>query len=182
MGRKNKRKRSAYSRKMKTNPKRLITKKQEPIHKKPIVGETVADGGGQEEQTHMTPRRGDIWFAELGEHPGTSVQEGCRPAFIVSNDMGNQHSDTLTVIPLTSKRKKRYLPTHVTVSADDCPNLEPSMALAEQVTTIGKGALKNYVGRTSEQKIQEIEKAVEVHLGLHPQPAAAQARTICEGA
>lgn len=52
------------------------------------------------------------------------------------------------------------------------------------MTTIGKGALKNYVGRTSEKKIQEIEKAVEVHLGLCPQPVAdaAQARTIFEGA
>ena len=40
------------------------------------------------------------------------------------------------------------------------------MALAEQVTTIGKTALKNNVGRVAEKKIQEIEKAVKVHLGL----------------
>lgn len=107
-------------------------KQEKTIHKNLIVRETAAGQRGQEEQTHMTPHRGDIWFAELREHPGTSVQEGCRPAFIVSNDMGNQHSDTLTIIPLTSKRKKRYLPTHVTVSADGCPNLEPSMALVDR--------------------------------------------------
>ena len=33
-----------------------------------------------------TPHRGDIWFAELGDHTGTSVQGGCRPVLIISND------------------------------------------------------------------------------------------------
>lgn len=40
------------------------------------------------------------------------------------------------------------------------------MVLAEQVTTIGKCALKSFVGRVGEDRVHEIEKAVEVHLGL----------------
>jgi mRNA-degrading endonuclease toxin of MazEF toxin-antitoxin module len=40
------------------------------------------------------------------------------------------------------------------------------MVLAEQVTTIGKPAFKNYVGKVSEAKTREIECAVKVHLGL----------------
>ncbi len=40
------------------------------------------------------------------------------------------------------------------------------MVLAEQVTTIGKCALKSFVGHVGEDRIHEIEKAVEVHLGL----------------
>lgn len=180
MGRKNKRKRSAYSRKMRTNPKRLIAKKPEQVHKSPVIQGTA---DGQEEHVGITPHRGEIWFAELGEHPGTSVQEGCRPAFIVSNDIGNLHSDILSVIPLTSKMKKKHLPTHVSLSDADCPNLEPSMVLAEQLTTIGKGALKNYVGTVSASKICEIEKAVEMQLGLATRHAsdALRSRTICEG-
>ena len=46
-------------------------------------------------------------------------------------------------------------------SGDECPGRLP-----EQVTTIGKCALKSFVGRVGEDRIHEIEKAVEVHLGL----------------
>lgn len=111
------------------------------------------------------PQRGDIWFVELGCHPGTSVQDGCRPAFIMSNDTANLYSGIVTVVPMTSKLKKSYLPTHV-ILTDECPALEPSMVLGEQLTTVGKPALKSYVGRISSAKIHEIEKAVEAHLGL----------------
>ena len=66
----------------------------------------------EKEHLDRVPQRGDIWFVELGCHPGTSVQDGCRPAFIMSNDTANLHSGIVTVVPLTSKLKKSYLPTH----------------------------------------------------------------------
>lgn len=156
MGRKNRRKKSSYSKKMRVNPKKLITRRTRQIH----------NDRPQTQHSDLMPRRGDIWFAEFGLHPGTSIQEGCRPAFILSNDIGNLHSDILTVVPLTSRIKKAYLPTHALVSSCDCPNLEPSMVLGEQVTTISKAALKNYVGRVTESKVHEIEKAVGAHLGI----------------
>lgn len=83
----------------------------------------------------------------------------------MSNDTANLHSGIVTVVPLTSKLKKSYLPTHV-ILADECPALEPSMVLGEQLTTVGKTSLKSYVGRVSSKKVHEIEKAVEAHLGL----------------
>lgn len=116
MGRKNRRKKSAYTRKMKTGAKRLVTMKMEQVH-------TGCDENFEmpEQQSSLGPHRGDIWFAELGKHPGTSVQEGCRPVFIMSNDTANGHSGTVTVVPMTSKKKKAYLPTHVLTEASDCP-------------------------------------------------------------
>lgn len=171
MGRKNKRKRSAYSRKMKTNPKKLINQKMGTSYSQPVHGCGKAVGsriacGNDSTVSNRTPIRGDIWYADLGSHPGTSVQGGCRPVFVMSNDKANEHSETLTVVPLTSRLKKSYLPTHVALSAADCLSLEPSMALAEQVTTVGKPVLRSFVGRVNAEKIQEIERAVEVHLGL----------------
>lgn len=158
MGRKNRRRKSQYRRKMKTNPKRLLSGNGRAIQDG--MKSQIFQAGG------ILPQRGDIWFAEFGLHPGTSIQEGCRPAFILSNDIGNLHSGILTVVPLTSRIKKAYLPTHTLVSSCDCPNLEPSMVLGEQVTTISKAALKNYVGRVTESKVHEIEKAVGTHLGI----------------
>lgn len=183
MGRKNKRKKSEYGKPLHTNKyiDQIGRKKAKPAQagkaeEKQIP--TVASGSisvsgnapaSAVEFTHTAsrcPQRGDIWFADLGKHPGTSVQEGCRPVFIVSNDIANGHSGTLTVVPMTSRKKKVYLPTHVLMESSDSVNLEPSMALAEQLTTIGKSALKSYVGHLKDYKIHEIEKAVEVHLGL----------------
>lgn len=186
MGRKNKRKNSAYYRKLRMNPKRLVSRETQPGRRTEVELEHTQEVNQAQTETPQhtrIPLRGEIWFAEFGTHPGTSVQEGCRPAFIMSNDIGNLYSDILSVIPLTSKMKKRHLPTHVSLSDVDCPNLEPSMALAEQLTTIGKGALKNYVGTVNASKVCEIEKAVEMQLGLEPRFGSdvVLSHSICEG-
>ncbi len=125
-----------------------------------VCGASAPCGGA------LLPCRGDVWFADLGKHPGTSVQEGCRPVFIMSNDTANGHSPTVTVVPMTSKKKKAYLPTHVLLGAGDCPFLGPSMALAEQITTIGKSALCKRIGRIGGSKIGEIEAAVLAQLSI----------------
>lgn len=89
MGRKNRRKKSAVSRRLKINPKKLISK---PNNNPTIHSETI-------------PARGHGWGAELGSHPWISIQEGCRPVVIMSNDTANQYSETVMVVPMTSKMK-----------------------------------------------------------------------------
>lgn len=112
-------------------------------------------------------RRFEIWFAELGNHYGSSVQSGSRPVLVMSNDVANRYSSTLTVIPMTTVMKKLELPTHIPVSEADCQMygshtyLRESIALAEQVTTIDKKALRNVLCRvTSAEKQKEIEQAL----------------------
>ena len=182
MGRKNRRKKSSYSRKMKVDPKRLIIKKTYSAFPGTDGGGTgLAGCAGYDEHNEYTghtgtddipqqesgriPQRGDIWFVDLGFHPGTSVQDGCRPVVILSNDMANFHSETLTVVPMTTRLKKAHLPTHV-ILAGECPSMETSMVLGEQLTTVGKPALRSYVGSLSPDKTREVERSVEAHLGL----------------
>lgn len=118
------------------------------------------------------PRRYEVWFADLGDHHGTSVQSGNRPVLIISNDVGNLFSNTVTVIPLTTKFKKLEMPTHVVLCQEDCCMLRPeamqdSLLLAEQITTIDKSALSNTMCRIlSQEKQNEIERAVAAQLGL----------------
>ena len=118
------------------------------------------------------PRRYEVWFADLGDHHGTSVQSGNRPVLIISNDVGNLFSNTVTVIPLTTKFKKLEMPTHVVLCQEDCCMLRPeamqdSLLLAEQITTIDKSALSNTLCRVfSREKQSEIECAVSAQLGL----------------
>ena len=106
--------------------------------------------------------RGDIYFVEnrnfgIGFNSGIS---GSRPAVIVSNDVGNKHSDFVEVVFLTSKRKKP-LPTHVDVICQ-----VPSSALCEQVQTINKNKLGTYVRSCTEKEMKRIDFALKISLGL----------------
>lgn len=117
--------------------------------------------------------RMDIWFVELGKHPGTSVQEGCRPVLVISDDLYNQYSRTVTVLPMTSKMKKEWMDTHIQLSeeelekAEDYGYFDPSMVLAEQMTTVDKRQFRSYVGRVvNEEKVKELEGAALAQLGI----------------
>lgn len=118
------------------------------------------------------PKQYEIWFAELGNHYGTSVQSGNRPVLVISNDMANRNSPIITVIPMSSKLKKLELPVHIPVTGRDCEmlrdeELEESILLVEQITTIDKMVLCSRLCRvTSTKKKQEIEAAVKKQFAM----------------
>lgn len=117
------------------------------------------------------PQRGDIWFANLGTHPNSSVQSGCRPVVIISNNIGNAHSETVNVVPMTRHLKKPELPCHMKLNpgciTDARQLLNTSMILAEQITTIGKNHLFNYVGKIADTAVlHQIDAAVAAQLGI----------------
>ena len=118
-----------------------------------------------------TPQRGDIWFADLIGCPGTCVQRGIRPVLVVSNDMGNTHSTIVNVLPMTSHLKKPHLPCHTLLEPGDVADsrfaLRESEVQAEQITTIGRLQLKNYVGRVEDTEVlDQITQAVISQLAL----------------
>ena len=124
-------------------------------------------------RSSRSPHRGEVWFVELGHHGNTSVQGGCRPVLIISNDEGNHHADTICVLPMTTRLKKGYLPSHVEISQENLAyrdygrHLEPSMILAEQITTISKSALRSYLGIIGDRKkLEEINRAVREQLNV----------------
>ena len=112
----------------------------------------------------IPPKRMQIWFARLPFNRMSSVQGGNRPVIIVSNDIGNEKSDTVTVLPITGFVKRLGLPTHVLIEE----GLDfPSTVLAEQITTIDKRKLvKKYCTCRDPVIIKQIEKAIKVQLGL----------------
>lgn len=74
-------------------------------------------------------RNGDIYMTQLDEKAEGSLQSGIRPAIIISNDMANEFSPVITIIPVTSRMGKKKLPTHVYMR--DCGLSRPSIAIAE---------------------------------------------------
>ena len=109
------------------------------------------------------PRRMEIWYARLPLNRKTSVQGGARPVIIVSNDISNERSGTVTVVPLTTQLKHLEMPTHVVIEG---VMDETSMALAEQVMTIDKRSLVRMVTECKEYE-EEIEAALSEQLGLN---------------
>ena len=110
--------------------------------------------------------RGTIVMVDL-PLGNSSVQGGTRPAVVISNDKGNKFSPVLIVIPLTSRLDKKYMPTHHTIEPSIVNGLtKTSIALAEQIITIGKDAVRNIVGTLEEIDINFINRKVMTSLAL----------------
>lgn len=110
-------------------------------------------------------RRGDIYYANLNPVVG-SEQGGRRPVLIVSNDIGNTHSPTVIILPITSRvQTKAKLPTHTEVN--NVEGLDKnSLILAEQIRTIDKRRLEGYVGRLPESMITKLNHSLAVSIDL----------------
>lgn len=105
-------------------------------------------------------QKGEIYYARLiGEN---SMQNGIRPVVIFQNSMAGRYSSNCTVIPLTSKGK-RMLPTHTIIKS--CLRKE-SIALTENIITISKSMLEAYIGKCTDQEINNIEKCLMIQLGI----------------
>lgn len=101
---------------------------------------------------------GDVFFADLSGEG--SLQTGLRPVIVVSNDTGNYFSSVVTVVPLTSKKKKE-LPTHTTLYPNAINGLNKiSVALAEQITTIPQDYLVRKIGCLNNKEINNVRFAV----------------------
>ena len=116
---------------------------------------------------NQTYKRGDIYFADLGQGVG-SEQMGYRPVVIIQNDTGNKHSPTVVVAAVTSKvDAKAKQPTHCFIGAEYGLEL-PSIILLEQIRTLDKQRLEKYVGRLSKTHLNELNHAVAISVGLIP--------------
>ena len=110
-------------------------------HKRWNPGKGACPGIGQISET-PAPSRGDIWFADLGDHTGTSVQGGCRPVLVISNDTANIHAETVNVVPLTRHLKKPGLPCHMILDSGDVVDSKQSLDDSIQVPTARYKAAK----------------------------------------
>lgn len=110
-------------------------------------------------------KRGEIYFADLRNTVG-SEQGGMRPVVVIQNDVGNLNSPTTIIIPITSRKQKNPMPTHVKIESADIFKKE-SIALTEQIRVIDRSRLKYCMGRLSQKDIVRIESAIALSLGLN---------------
>ena len=110
------------------------------------------------------PKRGEIYLVSLDPTVGSEINK-TRPALIVSNNINNQLSKTVTVIPITSQVKKVY-PFEVFISSQESGLFKDSKAKCDQIRTIDKVRLVKRLGFLGRERIKEIVKALSIHLDL----------------
>ena len=108
--------------------------------------------------------RGEVYYADLNPVYGHE-QGGTRPVLVLQNDVGNYYSPTLIVTAATRKTfNKRFQPTHVVL--DDAEGLDPSLFMLEFIRTIDKRRVLSYVGKLTEEQMEQIDAALRVSLNL----------------
>lgn len=112
-------------------------------------------------------RRGDIYYISLGYNIGSETNKD-RPCLIFSNDIGNEKGRTLIVIPI-SHRNGNYLPTQIEIRPSDLTDRGhvDGLVLGEQIRTVDKQRVGNFVGRVSNRYLRKVEQCVKIALGMH---------------
>lgn len=108
-------------------------------------------------------RRGDVYYADLSPVVG-SEQGGVRPVVVVQNDKGNRYSKTIIVAPISKKMSKPPIPTHVVFSDESLSYV--SMILCEQLRTIDKKRLGQWICTLDNKTIEKIDHAIRVSLNI----------------
>lgn len=104
-------------------------------------------------------KRGDIFFCEF-EFNVACEQGGARPVVVISNNAANKHSPVITVVPVTSKKKKD-LPTHAHIVLK-----MQSTVSCEQIHSVAKERLLGFVRSCNPREMAEIDKCLKVQLNL----------------
>ena len=111
-------------------------------------------------------KRGDIFYADLSPVIG-SEQGGERPVIIVQTNIGNKFSPTTIVAPITSKLNKAKLPTHIEVRAKQFGLEKDSVMLLEQIRTIDKIRLKEFLGTVDDNIVEKVDSVLKISLALN---------------
>jgi len=113
-------------------------------------------------------RRGDVYYVNLDPVQG-SEQGGIRPVVVIQNDRGNRHSPTVIVAATTGQLNKPSLPTHILLRENsDIRLTKDTIVLLEQIRTIDRARLENYIGRLDNEAMQWLNAALSVSVGLNP--------------
>ncbi|MES1043535.1 type II toxin-antitoxin system PemK/MazF family toxin [Heyndrickxia oleronia] len=115
----------------------------------------------------MVIKRGEIYFFDLGIEKNTDVQAGIRPCLVISNNLGNKHSNTLIILPI-SIHTKANLPVHIKITENDLfyGKIKDSYIMCEQIRVIDKKSIIKFVGKLRMERLQHIKHTLLISTGF----------------
>ena len=110
------------------------------------------------------PQRGEIWWVDFEPSIGTEIKK-TRPALVISNDIANQKTTKISLMPMTSKIKT--FPFTVTVEPTKENGLKTiSLIKIPDICTFDKKRFKEKIGNLSTKILKEVEDKLRLHLNL----------------
>ena len=113
----------------------------------------------------MTIKRGEIHLASLDPTIGREISK-TRPVVIISNDINNHFSGTITVLPLTSTNLGKIYPFEVKLPEGSGNLPKDSKVKADQIRTLDKRRIVKTIGMLDDETMARIETALKIHLSL----------------
>ena len=113
----------------------------------------------------MNIKRGYILLAGLDPVVGKEISK-TRPVAVISNDLNNEFSGTVTILPITSKNLQKIYPFEVFLPKGTAGLPRDSKVKTDQVRTLDKRRLIRPLGKLALKEIKAIEKALAIHLGF----------------
>jgi mRNA interferase MazF len=111
------------------------------------------------------PRRGEIYLVNFDPTIGHETKKA-RPALIITNDINNEYSPVVTVIPLSGNVKRVYpfevfLPSGSGLEKD-------SKIMVNQIRTVDKKRIGKKLSTVSVSReiIKEVETAMKLHFDM----------------
>jgi len=109
-------------------------------------------------------RRGNVFWANLDPTIGVEIKK-TRPVIVVSNDVTNERSRLVIVVPLTTN-VAHLSPSHVLIPAGEGGLGQDSKVLTEQIRTMDKRRLAGKIGALSERFLRLVEQAIRNSLDM----------------
>ena len=86
---------------------------------------------------------------------------------MVQNNVGNENAPTTIVVPFTTSFDDGLYPFEVLVTVNESHLREDSVAMCSQIRTVSiEHRIKNVVGSIPEERMSDVDTALEYSLGL----------------
>ena len=114
----------------------------------------------------VRPRRGELWWADLGE-PRGSEPAYRRPVLVIQEDTFNRSRlATVIVLGLTSDPRYGELPGNVHLTPKQSGLDRDSVVNVTQIATIDKSWLESRVAKLRKPLMDQVEYGIGLVLGL----------------
>lgn len=112
-----------------------------------------------------TPRRGEIYWVSFDPARGVE-QAGRRPALVIQNDRGNQHSSYTVVATISSASLPRTYPFTVPLARGQGNLPRAGHVNCAHLLTIDQSRLESRIGMLSPESMRQVDAALRYELDL----------------
>ncbi len=112
-------------------------------------------------------RRGEIWWADLGEPTGSEPSMR-RPVLVVQDNQYNRsRMATVIVLSVTSNTRLADMPGNILIGREESGLPKASVINVSQIATIDRSWLENKAGSVSMTLMEEVDYGLGMVLGLN---------------